>query len=274
MDWEPLMLMVAPNGARKTRDDHPALPLTPAEIAAEAERCADAGAALLHLHVRDTAGRHSLSPELYREAIAAVRERVGERLVIQATTEAVQRYTPSEQIDAVMALRPESVSVALRELLPAGDDVTQAADFFRWLRDEQVVPQFIIYAADDLVTYAGLRDREVIPAMPQWLLLVLGRYSVDQTSQPGDLLPFMQALPDRVPWAVCAFGPQEHACGTCAASLGGHVRVGFENNLRLKDGGTAPDNAALVRQMAAAADALGRPLASAAQVRERFARRV
>ena len=65
----PFVVMCAPNGARRTKDDHPALPLTPAEIAAEAERCADAGAALLHLHVRDTAGRHSLSPELYREAI-------------------------------------------------------------------------------------------------------------------------------------------------------------------------------------------------------------
>ena len=227
---------------------------------------------MLHLHVRDAAGRHSLSPELYRRAIAAVRERVGERLVIQVTTEAVALYTPAEQIDAVKALRPESVSLALRELIPPGDDAAGAATFFRWLADEQVVPQFIIYAAEELARYEDLRSREVIPEMPHWLLLVLGRYSADQTSQPSDLLPFLRTMPDRVPWAVCAFGRQEHACGVCAASLGGHVRIGFENNLRLKSGDRAPDNAALIRQMAAAADALGRPLASAGEVRERFAR--
>jgi uncharacterized protein (DUF849 family) len=71
---------------------------------------------------------------------------------------------------------------------------------------------------------------------------------------------------------MCAFGPGENACVATAAALGGHARVGFENNLRLRDGQLAPDNAALVRQAAEVAAALGRPLASAAQIRERFQR--
>ena len=71
-------------------------------------------------------------------------------------------------------------------------------------------------------------------------------------------------------FAVCAFGATEHACVTAAAALGGHVRVGFENNLKLKNDAVAPDNTALVRQAAEAAHSLGRPLASAMDIRSRF----
>ena len=68
-----LMLAVAPNGARKTREDHPALPLSPAELADTSAACRDAGACMIHLHVRDAQQQHSLDPELYRVAIAAIR---------------------------------------------------------------------------------------------------------------------------------------------------------------------------------------------------------
>jgi 3-keto-5-aminohexanoate cleavage enzyme len=84
------------------------------------------------------------------------------------------------------------------------------------------------------------------------------------------LVPFVHAHSGPEPWAVCAFGAAEHACVTTAAALGGHVRVGFENNLYLKDGSLAADNAALVTQAAQAAHALGRPLATADQIRHRF----
>ena len=70
---------------------------------------------------------------------------------------------------------------------------------------------------------------------------------------------------------MCAFGAAEHVCVTAAASLGGHVRVGFENNFVLKDGSPAPDNGALVAQAAEAAACIGRPLASADEVRALFA---
>jgi len=72
---------------------------------------------------------------------------------------------------------------------------------------------------------------------------------------------------------MCAFGATEHRCAVAAAALGGHVRVGFENNLLLHNAEMAPDNAALVRQAAGAGSLLGRPLASAASIRSRFARK-
>ena len=113
------MIMSAPNGARRNHADHPALPLTPRALAGEAERLLDAGASALHLHVRDHTGQHSLSPTHYRAAMTAIRAAVGEALVLQITTEAVGRYSPQEQMAVVDELRPEAVSLALRELLAA-----------------------------------------------------------------------------------------------------------------------------------------------------------
>jgi len=110
------------------------------------------------------------------------------------------------------------------------------------------------------------------------LLFVLGRYSAGQRSDPSDLLPFLQAWADggaltaNVPWAMCAFGPREAECALTAALLGGHARLGFENNMALPDGSTAPDNAALVTNLRRHLDALHRPLASAAELRRWFGR--
>jgi uncharacterized protein (DUF849 family) len=267
VDWRPLAVTVAPNGARTGPRDHPAVPLTPGDLAVAAVACRDAGAAVLHLHVRDEQGGHSLDAGRYREAIAAIRAAVGDDQVIQVTTEAAGRYTPTEQMALVRELRPEAVSLAVTELVPDTAAEHDARAFFAWLAGEPIQPQLILYSAAELERYQALRAGGVIPDMPHWLLFVLGRHAADRTADPVELLPFVQRHDPAVPWAACAFGVREHACTVAAAALGGHVRVGFENNFLLKDGTTSPDNAALVAQTADAARALGRPLASAADVR-------
>ena len=88
----PLILTVAPNGAYKQAGDHPAVPLTAHQLAAEAKTCLDAGAAMLHLHIRDASGRHSLDVEGYREALRVVHSAVGKQLVLQVTSEAAKVY--------------------------------------------------------------------------------------------------------------------------------------------------------------------------------------
>ncbi len=278
MVTRPIAIAVAPNGARKTHADHPALPITPDELAACARQCVDAGAAMLHLHVRRADGTHSLEPDDYRPAIAAVQRAVGDALVIQITTEAVGIYTPEQQMASVRALQPEAISAALRELAPDAAQDAQAARFFGELAAAHTAIQYILYSADDVMRYRDLRTRGVLPDTPHWVLFVLGRYSAGQRSDPTDLLPFLQAWTDggaitaNVPWAMCAFGPREAECALSAALLGGHARLGFENNMALPDGSTAPDNAALVRNLRRHLDALHLPLASAAELRNWFGR--
>lgn len=266
----PLIITVAPNGAYKRRSDHPAIPVTPEVLAETAKRCLDAGAAILHLHVREDDEGHSLDPQRYLDATQAVRRAVGRELVIQITTEAAGRYAPEEQVASVMAVRPEAVSVGLREIAIGDDAERRVQTFFAWLMRERIMTQVILYDTADVARWQDYRARGIVRDAPWFLLFVLGRYTAGQVSSPADLLPFLGAHDDAYPWAMCAFGRHEHACAAAAASLGGHARVGFENNLYLKDGSLAPDNAALVRQVAAVAAALGRPLATADQVRASF----
>ena len=105
----PLVVIAAPNGARLNKRGHPAVPVTTAEIAAAAAELAECGVSVLHLHVRGDRGEHVLDAERYREAQAAIRDRVGDRLVVQVTTEAVGRYERGEQMALVRELRPDEL---------------------------------------------------------------------------------------------------------------------------------------------------------------------
>lgn len=270
--WRPLILANAPNGATRTKADHPALPITAAEIARTAAEIAEAGAALIHVHVRDRAGRHLLDAEAYRAVTAAIRAEVGDRLVVQITSEAAGRYQSPEQMAVVRATRPEAVSLALREIVPDADAEAAAAQFFAWARAECVLLQIILYTPDEVTRYRALKARGVLGAGGDFPLFVLGRYTPGQVSVPADLLPFLAEAGESLPlWSICAFGPRENACALAAAALGGHVRIGFENSLLAPDGSRAESNAAQMRRAADGARLLGRPLADADTARAMMA---
>ena len=180
-----LALIAAPNGARRGPADQPAVPITPAELALCAETLLAEEVSVFHLHVRDAAGNHSLSPSFYREAISAIRGRVGDQLVIQVTTEAVGRYTRQEQMAAVRALRPEAVSLSLRELCPDEAAEAEAAAFFAWLRGESIWPQYILYSPGDLTRFEQLRRRGLFAEERPSCLFVAGRYTEQLTGTAG-----------------------------------------------------------------------------------------
>jgi 3-keto-5-aminohexanoate cleavage enzyme len=270
--WPPLILANAPNGATRTKADHPALPITADEIARTAAEIAEAGAALIHVHVRDRAGRHLLDAEAYRVVTAAIRAEVGDRLVVQITSEAAGRYQSPEQMAVVRATRPEAVSLALREIVPDAGAEAAAAQFFAWARAERVLLQIILYTPDEVTRYHALKARGVLGAGGDFPLFVLGRYTPGQVSVPADLLPFLAEAGESLPlWSICAFGPRENACALAAAALGGHVRIGFENSLLAPDGSRAESNAAQMRRAADGARLLGRPLADADTARAMMA---
>jgi uncharacterized protein (DUF849 family) len=244
-------IMVAPNGARRTKADHPALPMTLPEIVNTAKASFDAGAGGLHAHVRDADGQHVLDAGLYRELIAEMRSAVPEMLV-QITTEAVGRYRPQEQRALVWDVMPQAVSAALREMI-SDDDMTSAGEFYNRSREAGISVQHILYSPEEIGILADLIGRGVIPGDEIQLLFVLGRYTSGQESTPEDIDPFATALAESrlsADWAVCAFGKRETDCLARALSLGGKIRVGFENNFFNKDGSRALDNAERVREIA------------------------
>lgn len=284
---EPIVLAVAPNGARRGKADHPALPLAAAETAAAARACMEAGAAMLHLHLRDREGRHLLDAGAYRDACRTIRAAVGEDMLLQLTTEAAGRYEPAQQVALLRALRPAFgrgqpsdrplfVSLGLREvdgaLRAEGLTETALAALFADAAADGIKLQTILYDRGDLRRFLDLHGRGLFPDPRPALLFVLGRYAADGQSRAEALLPFLaEALPEGASWMVCAFGARESACALAAASLGGHARLGFENNLLLADGSPAPDNAALVTQLAAALPLAGRRPATAPEARSLLA---
>lgn len=264
----PVLIAVAPNGARKSQRDHSKLPISPAELAACARDCRDAGAAMLHLHVRDAAGRHSLAPADYRMAIDAIRGAVGDEVLLQITTEAGGRYAPDEQMACAEAVDAEAVSLAVRELFANPADESRVAAFLARLAERGTFVQYIVYDAKDLARFVGLHASGRVPQARPSVLLVLGSYAEQRAGTPREMLPLLAALPQGWPWAVCAFGVHELACVTASALLGGHVRVGFENNTQLPSGEIAADNATLVQRAVATLAQLGLRPATGHEARE------
>jgi 3-keto-5-aminohexanoate cleavage enzyme len=244
-------IMVAPNGARRTTADHPALPVTIPDIVATAKACFAAGAGGIHAHVRDAEQAHVLDAGLYSELVAELAREVPD-MAVQITTEAVGRYTPEEQRAVVRAVVPKMVSVAMREMIPDAETV-EAARFYAWAHEAEISVQHILYAPDEVKRLAALTAAGTVSRSDMQLLFVLGRYAKDQESDPADLQPFLDALAETgltADWAVCAFGRGETAALEAAFKAGGKVRVGFENSLWNADGSVAADNAERVRAVA------------------------
>jgi len=236
-DTTPLILISALNGARRSKSDHSRLPLSASEIADCARGVCEEGASILHLHVRDDAGRHSLDPDRYRAAIRAIRDQVGDQLVIQVTTEACAVYSPEQQMEVIKDLRPEAVSIALRELIPDQAKEIDAHNLHLWLQANDVFVQYIVYSPEEVLWFSDLRRRGVIAGGSAFLLFVLGQHASGQDGNPADVTKYLRCLDDdSVAWAVCCFGGQEDEAARIAATSGGHARVGFENNLRMPDG--------------------------------------
>lgn len=256
--------MIAPNGARRSRADHPAIPISIEQTVATAAACHAAGADALHAHVRDQQGGHVLDAGLYRELIDQMAIAVP-TMPVQITTEAIGIYSPSQQRQLVRDVMPSAVSVGLKEML-SDNDPDAARDFYAFAAEADIAVQHILYSSDELRFFHHCVDAGTIPAGPQQLLFVLGRYTAGQQSDPADLQSFMEALPYKDndyahDWAICAFGANETRCLDHAYQAGGKGRVGFENSLFHQDGTLAGDNAERVREITQLASFKARALA-------------
>ena len=240
-------IMVAPNGVKRTKSDHPQLPVSIPETVAVTKACVDEGADALHLHVRDENGGHSLDVGLYREALSEL-DRVLPGLPVQITTEAGGIYDVEAQLGVIEDLRPAWASLSLRE---AARDAGLARRLYDMATDQGTELQHIIFDEADAALLADWQANGVI-GQDASVLLVLGRYTRDMNSDPAALEPLLAALPPVGKWMLCAFGANEHACLQRAAGLGGDVRIGFENSFVQASGEPWPDMMASVRAFCAA----------------------
>lgn len=268
---DPFIVMCAPNGARRTKKDHPALPISPDELAQCAAEVLEAGASIFHMHVRDENDQHTLDADSYRRAIDAVRDQVGSDLIIQITTEAVGRYSRDEQISLIQSLKPEAVSIAFREICPDDVDSEETLEFFNWMKSEKIWPQTILYNEADLQRFVKMSHDPQFEERTPFILRVIGGRDHTEAKTKQELQEAeAKSLPSLYNSTFCCFGIYEYSMVEMAAKTGGHARVGFENNIWRSDMSPVDNNAELVRNACQVAAGFGRTVAKAEDVRRMF----
>jgi 3-keto-5-aminohexanoate cleavage enzyme len=263
---EKLIITAALTGAEVTREQQPALPISPDEIAIAAEACVKAGASIVHLHARNADGSPTQDKETYRKIIAAIRQRCD--VIIQVSTGGAVGMTPTERL-APVTLAPEMATLSMGTV-NFGDDIfmNHPADmevFLRAMQEHGVKPELEIFDTG-MITSANRWLKKGLLQGPQHFDFVLG-IPGGMAGTPQALLYMIEQLPAGASWTVAGIGAAQLSLGTLAIVLGGHVRVGFEDNIFYRKGELAHSNAQLVARIARISLELNRPVATPDEAR-------
>jgi uncharacterized protein (DUF849 family) len=264
------LITVAPTGAETAKADFPALPTTLDELTETAERCESAGAAMIHLHIRDVAHQPTLDIGRLSEFVAAVRERTS--LVVQLSTGG-SVHDPLDDRLKVLDADPDSCSLTMGTT-NFGDDVFMnpwpfICELYQMSQEREVVPEFELF---DLGHVAALHRLLATYGLPYG-----GRVHCDLVmgvpgGMPGTadaLVAAVEALPaETTSWSATGIGRTTLAVALAALSKGGHLRVGMEDTLTFARGVPVAHNADLVARAAALAELAQRPAMTTAEARE------
>jgi uncharacterized protein (DUF849 family) len=267
-------------------EQHPGLPITPEQIAEAALEAARAGAAVVHIHVREpSSGAPSMDLALYREVIERIRARDPE-LIINLTTGPGGRFIPSEadprvaapgstllvperRVEHIAALKPDICSLDLNTMNSGGDvvintpkNVTRMA---KVIREAGVKPELEIFDSGDMHLALDLIKAGVLEGPGLWTFVLGVKYGFSAT--PETLLYARSLLPPGAAWAAFGIGRAEFPMVAQAWLAGGHVRVGLEDNIYMSKGVLAESNAQLVAHARDIVLSLGGEIASAAEAR-------
>lgn len=272
-DNEPLIVNAALTGMVPTKADNPAVPITPEEVGADAEAVVRAGAAIVHLHARDLDGSPTWKPDVYRRVIAAVRERCPEVVICVSTSG--RTFRRLEERGAVLDLdgdeRPELASLTLGSLNFPKQASVNEPDMIRALAermsDRGIVPELEVFDLG-MVDYAVyLIEREILKP-PFYFNILLGSLGT-LSATPFNLATIVRALPPGSTWSAAGIGRFQQRMNGLGIAMGGHVRVGLEDNLFMDLDKTAQaTNPALVARVVDMARAFGRPTATPDGARE------
>ena len=282
-----IFITCAVTGNHTTREQHPGLPFTPAEIAESALGAAEAGAAAVHIHVRHPeTGAPSMEVGLYAQVIDEIR-RHNRSLVINLTTGPGGRFQPSEhdpvvpgprtnllpperRVEHIAALKPDIATLDLNTMVFGREVVINLPDNVRRMakvmRDAEVRPELELFDTGDIILLRDLVADGTLDSPPLCSIVMGVKYGFAPTIEM--MLLGRSLLPPDAIWT--GFGTGRLAFPLLAQSVlaGGNVRVGLEDAVLLSRGVLAPSNAALVAKGRRIAEDLGAEIASAEEMRE------
>lgn len=282
----PTIVSCAVTGNITTRQQTPHLPVTPEEIANSCIEAARAGAAIIHIHVRHPDGRPSMELAHYREVVERLRA-ADEDMVINLTTGPGQRFVPSEadpsvaapgttlmrpepRVAHVQALRPELCSLDLNTMYSGSSVVINTpanlAIMAQLIAEAGVKPELEVFDSGDIQLGNHFIEQGRLEASTLFQIVLGVRYGAIAT--PETLMYMKSLLPPAAPWSAFGVGRWEFPMLAQSWLLGGHVRVGLEDNIYLEKGVLAESNAALVAKAVRIVRDLGGRIATPAEARD------
>jgi uncharacterized protein (DUF849 family) len=282
----PTIISCAVTGNITNLQQHPGLPCTPEQIANACIGAAKAGAAIVHIHVRYPDGRPSMELSHYREVVERIRASDTD-VVINLTTGPGQRFVPSEddpkvaapgttlttperRMEHVVALRPEICSLDLNTMFSGSSVVINTPRNVRIMaalaQEAGTFPELEVFDSGDIHLANDLIAEGVLPSPPLFQLVMGVKYGANAT--PATMTYMRSLMPANAHWAAFGIGRWEYPMLMQAYLLGGHVRVGLEDNIFITKGVLAPDNAALVAKAVRLLTEMEAKIATPAEVRE------
>lgn len=277
-----VVITAALTGAQQGKDANPNIPIAPGEIIDQAQECLAAGAAIIHIHARDKEGKPTADVEVFREIVEGIKERAD--AVFCLSTGGAATIPLEERIGMVPALKPDFASFSVgsgltgrydREKKEWIRDFNLAQNFkdleyiARTMLENKVRPELEIYDLGMISNAVLLRDIGAI-AEPMHFNLVLGMPGQGPAATVKNYLHHSETLPEGSTWHATGIGRNEFKVVAMAVLMGGHVRVGLEDNIYLEKGVLAPGNAALVEKAVRIIRNLGAEPATPDEAREIF----
>jgi len=267
IDQRKLILTVATTGGVHGKDANPNLPEQPAEIARQVRECEKLGAAIVHVHGRDEHGEND--PERLQAVNDAIRDRCDD-IIIQNTTGGQSPYE-----NRVAGIRtdppPEMASLDMGPFNRGQHIITEHTrnnieSLAREMQEKGIKPELEVFNNGHLNETYRLIEKDILDP-PYYINVILGPGTFTMP-RPKNLLNMVENLPAESHFNVLATGPHQLPLTTMGALLGGHVRVGMEDNLYFERGEPARSNAQLVERSVEIIDRLDRDLATPDEARE------
>jgi uncharacterized protein (DUF849 family) len=282
-----VMIACAVTGSADTPGRNPAVPVTPAQIAASAIDAAKAGAAIVHIHVRDSqTTRPSMDGALYREVVERIRAS-GIDVLINLTTGPGARFIPgvddplkpapgstlslpAERVRHVVELAPEICSLDMGSMNMGGQVFINTPAHLEAMavaiRDAGVTPELEVFEAGHLMLARRLIETGHVK--PPGLFQICLGISWGQPATSEAVAYMRGLLPPDCVWFAFGISLYQFPMAAQTVLLGGHVRVGLEDNLYLEKGKLTPSNAALVEKAVKIIEILGDHVATPADARQ------
>ena len=265
----PVIITVAITGALPRKKDNPAVPVTPAEQIESTHEAFEAGASLVHLHVRNDDGTATSSPERFAQVLEGIRKHCP-GLIVQFSTGG--RSGAGRERGAHLALKPDMASLATGSVNFPTRVYDNSPELVEWLasemRDLGIKPEIEAFDLSMIFQAARLQTEEMIkgPLHVQFVMGIRNAMPVDREVLEFYVKTLQRVAPGST-WTGAGIGKDQMTLARWSLELGGHCRTGMEDNVRLDKNTLAPSNAALVRAVVQVCGELGRPVATPTDAR-------